>query len=85
MKITKRQLRRIIREEKARLFKEQGSRIPMPKQQVLDQLESIWTGISNVALRLRESDEQLADALGMEMDSLDTTMRMLKTILPEEL
>ena len=83
MKITKRQLRRIIREEKQRL-QEQG-RIGMSKQQVLDQLEGIWDGVSKVALRLRESDGHLADELGMQMDSLDTTMRMLAAYLPEEL
>ena len=84
MKITKRQLRRIIKEERQRLLKEQG-RGMMPKQQVLDQLEGIWDGVSKVALRLRESDSHLADELGMQMDNLDTTMRMLKAYLPEEL
>lgn len=83
MKITKRQLRRIIREERQRL-QEQG-RIGMPKQQVLDQLENIWDGVSKVALRLRESDGHLADELGMQMDQLDTVMRELKAYLPEEL
>jgi len=82
-KMTKNQLRGIIREEKRRL-QEQG-RIGMPKQQILDQLEGIWDGVSKVALRLRESDSSLADELGMQMDSLDTAMRMLKTYLPEEL
>jgi len=83
MKITKRQLRRIIREEKQRL-QEQG-RIGMPKQQVLDQLESVWDGISKVALKLRESDGHLADELGMQSDQLDTIIRMLTAYLPEEL
>ena len=84
MKITKRQLRRIIREERQRLLKEQG-RGGMPKQQVLAQLEGIWDGVSKVALQLRESDNHLADELGMQMDNLDTVMRMLKAYLPEEL
>ena len=84
MKITKRQLRRIIREEKARLVKEQG-RIGIPRQQVLDQLEGIWDGVSKVALKLRESDGHLADELGMQIDQLDTVMRILKAYLPEEL
>ncbi len=83
MKITKNQLRRIIREEKQRL-QEQG-RIGMPKQQVLDQLEGIWDGVSKVALKLRESDSHLADELGMQIDQLDTVIRMLSAYLPEEL
>ena len=83
MKITKGQLKRIIREEKQCLRKEQG-RGMMSKQQVLDQLEGIWDSVSKVALRLRESDSHLADELGMQMDSLDTTMRMLNAYLPED-
>ena len=82
-KITKNQLTKIIREEKQKMF-EQG-RGAMPKQQIIDQIESVWDGVSKVALRLRESDEHLADELGMQMDSLDTIMRMLKTYLPGEL
>ena len=85
MKITKRQLRRIIREERSRLLKEQPTRGPIPKQQILDQLESVWDGVSKAALKLRESDGHLADELGMQMDSLDTVMRMLTAYLPEEL
>jgi len=83
MRITKRQLRRIIKEEKRRL-QEQG-RSSMPKQQVLDQLEGVWEGVSKVALKLRESDGHLADELGMQTDSLDTVIRMLAAYLPEEL
>lgn len=67
MKITKRQLKRIIKEERARLLAEQGSNIPSPIGQ---EILRVKDSVVDIASRLMSVDSELAKELKLEIDKL---------------
>lgn len=71
MKITKRQLRRIIKEEKARFLKENRGQIN------IDTYESVWTTIDDLAAGMGWSLEDPESAMGV-VGGLEKIIRELK-------
>ena len=71
VKITKRQLRRIIKEEKARFLKENRGQIN------IDTYESVWTTIDDLAAGMGWSLEDPESAMGV-VGGLEKIIRELK-------
>ena len=79
MKITKRQLRRIIREEKAKL-----SRIKLNETHSMDsvqELDDIRMSISDIAVGIYQNDPELANELEMQIERLEILHDKLKRSL----
>ena len=82
MKITKRQLRRIIREEREKL-----SRRKLNEAHSMDsvkELENIITEINEIALGVYQSDEELANDLQMQVERLEILHGKLKRSLAQK-
>ena len=81
MKITKRQLRRIIREEKAKL-----SRRKLNETHSMDsvqELDDIRISIDDIAVGLYQSDPELANDLQMQVERLEILHSKLKRSLQD--
>ena len=79
MKITKRQLRRIIREEKAKL-----SRRKLNETHSMDsvqELDDIRVSISDIAVGVYQNDPELANELEMQIERLEILHDKLKRSL----
>jgi hypothetical protein len=70
MKVTRRQLRRIIKEEKARLLTEQADTAAAGLQAVAD----IYDAIDRLTLAIKDTQKKSG---GMDYDSMDLALRSL--------
>ena len=82
MKITKRQLRRIIREEKARILKRRLNEAH--SMDSVKELDDIRASISDIALGVYQSDEELANDLQMQIERLEILHDKLKRSLAQK-
>ena len=80
MKITKRQLRRIIREEKARLSREKLNETH--SMDSVQELSGIIDAIDEIANGVYQSDPELAKDLEMQVERLANLHDKLKRSLP---
>ena len=79
MKITKRQLRRIIKEEKAKLIAEQRD----PATPAAEGLQAV-KDMYDVVVRLTKAIEATqAQSGGMDYDSMDIAMKLLADMRPD--
>ena len=69
MKITKNQLRRIIREEKARLLRRKLNE--NHSMDSVKELDDIRISISDIAVGVHQTDEELANDLYMQVERLE--------------
>tara|TARA_Y100000287_G_scaffold183869_1_gene183687 strand:- start:12 stop:338 length:327 start_codon:yes stop_codon:yes gene_type:complete len=82
MKITKRQLRRIIREEKAKL-----SRRKLNETHSMDsvkELDDIRASISDIAVGVYQNDPELANELELQIERLEILHDKLKRSLAQK-
>ena len=82
MKITKRQLRRIIREEKAKL-----SRRRLNESHSMDsvkELDDIRASISDIAVGVYQNDPELANELELQIERLEILHDKLKRSLTQK-
>ena len=79
MKITKRQLKRIIREEKARLSREKLNETH--SMESVKELDDIRIEIADIALGVYENDPELAQDLELQVERLEILHDKLKRSL----
>ena len=79
MKITKRQLKRIIREEKARLSREKLNETH--SMDSVKELDDIRIEIADIALGVYENDPELAQDLELQVERLEILHDKLKRSL----
>ena len=79
MKITKRQLKRIIKEEKAKILSEQRD----PATPAAEGLQAVKDMYDAVTRLTRAIEETQAQSGGMDYDSMDLAMKLLKDMRPD--
>ena len=81
MKITKNQLRRIIREEKARLSREKLNETH--SMDSVKELDDIRASISDIAVGVYQNDPELANELELQIERLEILHDKLKRSLAQ--
>ena len=79
MKITKRQLRRIIKEEKARILREKSSE--SEERAILDQLNKVLKNVRDVAGTLKQEDRR--DGVALKLELQGEALIRLRNLLDE--
>ena len=82
MKITKRQLRRIIREEKARILKRRLNEAH--SMDSVQELDDIRASISDIAVGVYQNDPELANELELQIERLEILHDKLKRSLAQK-